>query len=188
MCGVDFSGKMALQKRVGGHDRILREHPTKLRTECSRLTQAGKLLNRIFHYDGKADEQPNPNNHWQNGGAANRGVQLRIVGDGVEFRDDRADQAPRQLRLISNRLGSGTATKHQQPQRGCGRDLENFVLAAEASIVPSPALASSSNRPRGVGPALSASLHISGKPAPQARQVTREPCSSSEPRRPRRPA
>ncbi len=49
----------------------------------------------------------------QYGGSANCGVQTMIVGDGVEFRDDRADQAPRQLRLISNLLGSGTATKQQ---------------------------------------------------------------------------
>ena len=56
---------MALQKCVGSHHRILPQHPIKLRAECSRLTQAGKLLKRIFHHDGKAGEQPNPNYHWQ---------------------------------------------------------------------------------------------------------------------------
>ena len=51
---------MALQESVGGHDWVLRQHPIKLRAECSRLTQAGKLLEPICHHGGNADEKPNP--------------------------------------------------------------------------------------------------------------------------------
>ena len=118
---------MALQQRVGGHDRILRQHSIKLRAECSRLTQAGKLLKRICHHGGYAGEKPNPNDHWQNRGSPNRSVQPVIVGDRVEVGDDHADQAPRQLRLVSYLLGRATATQQQQPQHGSGRNLERLA-------------------------------------------------------------
>ena len=60
---------------------------------------------RSFHHDGKAGEQPNPNNHWQNGGSANRGVQPMIVVDGVEFRDDCLIKRRGSSRLIFESLG-----------------------------------------------------------------------------------
>ena len=65
---------MALQGRVGGHDRILRQHPIKLRAECSRLAQARKLLKRAYHQGGKAGEKPSPNNHWKNRGTSQLAV------------------------------------------------------------------------------------------------------------------
>ena len=77
-----------------------------------------------------------------------------IVGDGVEFRDDRADQAPQQLRLISNLLGSGTATKQQQPQHGCGRDLESLAPCCVGLdyLLPCPSLVFESAKSRGPCP------------------------------------
>jgi hypothetical protein len=77
-----------------------------------------------------------------------------IVGDGVEFRDDRADQAPRQLRLTLNLLGSGTATKQQQPQHSCGGDLESLAPCRVSLdyLLPCPSLIFESVKSRGPCP------------------------------------
>jgi hypothetical protein len=74
--------------------------------------------------------------------AANRRIQPVIVGDGVESWDDRADQAPRQLWLVSYLLGRGTAAQQQQPQHGCGRDLEGSAPSCVGLdyLLPCPSL------------------------------------------------
>ena len=160
---------MALQESVGGHDWVLRQHPIKLRAECSRLTQAGNLLERICHHGGNAGEKPTPNNHRQNRGSSNRRVQSVIVSDGVEFGNDRANQTPGQLWLVSYLSGRGSATQQQQPQHGSRRDLERLAPSCVSLdyLLPCPNVVSELARSRGpcpvdVAPASRGWLRVGG--------------------------